>query len=35
MFLFNWYLKLVKLFASLDYLERSFHNFIEEGRNDL
>ena len=35
MFLFNWYLKLMKLFASLVSRERSFHNLIEEGINDL
>ena len=35
MFLFNWYLKLMKLFASLVSMERSFYNIIEEGRNDF
>ena len=35
MFLFYWYLKLIKLFASVVSGERSFHNLIEEGRNDL
>ena len=31
MFLFNWYLKLMKLFSSLVSGERSFNNLIEEG----
>ena len=35
MFLFNWYLKRMKLFVFLVSRERSFHNLIEEGRNDL
>ena len=29
-----WYLKLVKLGAPLISDERSFHNLIEEGKND-
>ena len=29
MFLLNWYLKSMKLFASLVSRERSFHNLIE------
>ena len=35
MFLFIWYLKLVKLGVSLISDERSFHNLIEEGKNDF
>ena len=34
MFLFNWYIKLMKLIALVSS-ERSFHNLIEEGRHDL